>query len=134
MPQTSDSDAIRAANAGYYAALSARDMPAMERVWTCASDNILIAPPVKPRTHVGWVAIKRNWESYWPTFAEYSVTMEPTSVSVNGPVAWVHGVETSRRRTTSGETSGSSNFGINIFVHHEGRWLMVFHQSTAMPD
>ena len=45
---------VKAANNAYYKALSDRDMRAMEKVWTCATDNILIAPPTNPVTHVGW--------------------------------------------------------------------------------
>jgi ketosteroid isomerase-like protein len=84
---------LKAANAAYYKALSARDMRAMEKVWTCGSDNILIAPPTNPVTHVGWKAIKRNWEDYWPTFSRFSVSMTVTALSINGPVGWVHGIE-----------------------------------------
>jgi hypothetical protein len=47
----------------------------MEKIWTCAADNMLIAPPTNPRTHVGWAAIKRNWESYWPTFDKFKVSL-----------------------------------------------------------
>ena len=36
---------IKTSNDAYYKALSARDMRAMEKVWTCAADNMLIAPP-----------------------------------------------------------------------------------------
>ena len=39
---------IKASNDAYYKALSARDMRAMEKVWTCATDNMLIAPPANP--------------------------------------------------------------------------------------
>jgi NifU-like protein involved in Fe-S cluster formation len=53
---------IKASNDAYYKALSARDMRAMEKLWTCAADNMLIAPPANPRVYVGWSAIKRNWE------------------------------------------------------------------------
>jgi ketosteroid isomerase-like protein len=125
---------IEASNEAYYKALSGRDMPAMEKVWTCAADNILIAPPGNPRVHVGWSAIKRNWEAYWPRFASYRVTMRVNKVNVSGPVAWVHGIETSQRRTTSGEVSSSHNYGTNIFVQRNGRWLMVFHQAAAVPE
>ena len=55
---------IKASNDAYYKALSACDMRAMEKVWTCAADNMLIAPPANPRVYVGWSAIKRNWEAY----------------------------------------------------------------------
>jgi hypothetical protein len=47
---------VKAVNLAYYRALSARDLDAMEAVWTCAADNILIAPPVDPHSHVGWGA------------------------------------------------------------------------------
>jgi len=54
---------IKAGNDAYYKALSARDIRAMQKVWTCAADNILIAPPANPHVRVGWAAIKKNWEA-----------------------------------------------------------------------
>jgi len=45
---------IEASNEAYYKALSGRDMPAMEKVWTCAADNILIAPPGNPPHRTAW--------------------------------------------------------------------------------
>ena len=134
MSRQSDNKAVIAANLAYYRALSARDMRAMEQVWTRGADNILIAPPVNPVTHIGWQAITRNWEHYWSKFAEFSVSMQTSAINIVGPVAWVHGVEKSRRRTKTGETSSSTNFGTNIFVAQNDGWLMVFHQSVAMPD
>ncbi len=47
---------IKAANEAYYKALSTRDIRAMEKVWTCAADNMLIAPPSNPHVHIGWAA------------------------------------------------------------------------------
>jgi hypothetical protein len=114
--------------------LSARDMCATEKLWTCAPNNMLIAPPTNPVTHVGWDAIKRNWETYWPTFIQFSVSMVVASVNVNGPVAWVHGIETSRRRSKSGEVTSSRNHGTNIFVNHGGSWFLEFHQSALIPE
>jgi ketosteroid isomerase-like protein len=125
---------IKASNDAYYKALSARDMRAMEKIWTRAADNMLIAPPANPRVYVGWSAIKQNWEAYWPTYAEYRVTMRVNKVNVSEPVAWVHGIETSHRRTKSGEVSSSRNYGTNILVNRNNRWLMVFHQVVAIPE
>jgi ketosteroid isomerase-like protein len=129
----SDNEAVKTANTAYYRALSDRDMRAMERVWTRGADNILIAPPVNPVTHMGWAAITRNWEDYWSNFLEFSVSMEISAINIVGPVAWVHGVESSKRRTKTGQASSSTNFGTNIFVAQNHSWLMVFHQSVAMP-
>jgi hypothetical protein len=44
-----------------------------------------------------------------------------------------HGIETSRRRSKTGEVTSSRNFGTNIFVNSDGRWRMAFHQSTVIP-
>ena len=130
---SSETSKIMAINLAYYKALSARELRALDTVWTCTAKNILIAPPVNPHTHVGWAAIRRYWEGYFPTFDKFSVSMQVTAVNVNGPVAWVHGIETSRRRKKTGEVSSSRNYGINIFVNHGGRWLMAFHQSGVIP-
>src|SRR3974377_1580002 len=83
-------------------------------------------PKITARSNSNWSAIKRNWEAYWPRFAEYRVTMRVNKVNVSEPVAWVHGIETSHRRTKSGEVSNSHNHGTNIFVHRNDRWLLVF--------
>jgi len=132
MSHVSDKEAVKAANLAYYQALSTRDMRAIEQVWTRGTDNILIAPPANPVTHIGWPAITGNWERYWSRFVEFNVSMQTSAINILGPVAWVHGIETSRRRTKTGETSSSTNFGTNIFVAQNNGWLMVFHQSVAM--
>jgi ketosteroid isomerase-like protein len=129
---SSEASKVKAVNLAYYKALSARDLRAMEAVWTCGADNILIAPPANPHSNVGWAAIKRNWEAYWPTFDQFSVSMRVTKVNISGPVAWVHGVETSHRRETRGNVSSSRNYGTNIFVNRHGRWRMTFHQSAMI--
>ncbi len=129
-----ETEQVLAANLAYYQALSARDLRAMEKIWTCAPDNILIAPPVDPVTYVGWPAIRQNWERYWAQFDELRVAMASPVVNVNGPVAWVHGIETSRRRAKSGAVSKSSNYGTNIFVKHDSGWRMVFHQAALISD
>ena len=125
---------VKAVNLAYYKALSARDLRAMEAVWTCAANNILIAPPVNPHSHIGWAAIKRYWEAYWPTFDQFSVSMRVTKVNISGPVAWVHGIETSHRRKNTGEVSNSHNYGTNIFINRSGHWRMTFHQSAIIPE
>ena len=70
---------------------------------------------------------------YWPTFDQFSVSMKVNKINVSGPVAWVHGIEKTRRRKKTGEVSSSRNFGTNIFVNRNGHWLMVFHQAAEIP-
>jgi hypothetical protein len=53
---SSEASKVKAVNLAYYRALSARDLRAMDAVWTCGADNILIAPPANPHSNVGWAA------------------------------------------------------------------------------
>jgi ketosteroid isomerase-like protein len=127
-----DIDELLAANRAYYDALSARDIEAMSRVWTCTSEDINIAPPIRPVVHAGWDAVKTNYLTYWSTLSSLSVSMEESEVRFNGDTAWIHGVEVARRRLRDGGTEGSRNAGTSIFVRQDGRWRMTFHHTTAL--
>ncbi|HZD88771.1 MAG TPA: nuclear transport factor 2 family protein [Pseudolabrys sp.] len=125
--------AIQAANRAYYAALSSRDMRAMQMVWSRSVDDVNIAPPIAPVAHIGWPAVKANYESFWSTLDELTASMEQPTIKMEGNVAWVFGIEHATRRTKDGQVSGGPNFGTSIFVKRDERWLMVFHQSTLKP-
>ena len=130
----SEQDAVRAANQAYYSALSARDIKAMEQVWSRSADDVLVAPPIRPAAHVSWDKIKKQYETFWATLEELTVSMDESTVHMEGTVAWVYGTEQAKRRTKDGKVSGGPNFGTNIFVKRDGRWLMVFHQAALMPQ
>src|SRR3712207_6334919 len=76
--QPSDAEAVRAAASAFYAALNARDMRAMEAVWSRDADCFLITPSSRSPV-VGWETVRRRFEAAWRWFEEFSVT-------VNGPM------------------------------------------------
>lgn len=125
-------DGVLAVNRAYYDALSARDIDAMARLWTCMPEDINIAPPIRPVVHTGWDAIKENYLAYWKTLSELSVTMDDPEIRFNGDTAWLHGIEVARRRLRNGSTEGSHNAGTSIFVRRNGSWRMTFHHATAL--
>jgi ketosteroid isomerase-like protein len=131
--ETSDLDQVKAANEAYYTALSARDLSAMERVWAQSPRDVNVAPPVRPAAHTGWNTIKRNYQTFWATLDELTVTMAEPKIVIHGSVAWVYGIEQSKRKAKNGEVSGGPNFGTSIFIKESGRWLMVFHQAALIP-
>jgi len=131
---TSDIEAVKGANQSYYAALSARDIHAMEKVWSQSLDDVNVAPPVRPLANMGWATIKKNYETFWSTLDELTVSMENPAIKVEGNVAWVFGTEQAKRRTKDGQVSGGPNFGTSIFVKRDDHWLMVFHQAALMPQ
>jgi len=130
----SEIEKVKAANQAYYEALSARDIRAMEQVWSRTPDDTNVAPPTRPAAHIGWDAVRKNYLEFWGTLDELTVSMEQPTIRINGPVAWVFGIEKAQRRTKTGQTSGGPNFGTSIFVNQGGRWLMVFHQAALIPQ
>lgn len=133
LAQPGDVQEVKAANDAYYAALSGRSMPAMERVWARTERDVNIAPPIRPAAHTGWGAIRKNYETFWSTLDELTVSMEKPAIVVQGSVAWVYGIESSRRHEKNGPESGGPNFGTSIFVKEGSRWRMVFHQAALIP-
>jgi ketosteroid isomerase-like protein len=133
MNATTDLEKVNAANDAYYAALSARDIHAMEQVWSRSAEDVNIAPPVKPAAHVGWTLIRKNYEDFWGTLDRLAVSMEQPAITINGSVAWVYGIEQSARQAKNGRTSGGQNFGTSIFVKRGDAWQMVFHQASLIP-
>jgi ketosteroid isomerase-like protein len=129
----SDLDQVEAANQAYYSALSARDLSAMQRVWAQGSSDVNVAPPIKPVANTGWDTIKKNYETFWATLDELTVSMAEPHVVIHGSVAWVYGIEQSKRKAKNGQVSGGPNFGTSIFVKEKDRWLMVFHQAALIP-
>jgi ketosteroid isomerase-like protein len=132
--EQSDLDQVTAANQAYYAALSARDLSAMERVWARSSRDVNVAPPIKPVAHTGWDIIKQNYQTFWATLDELTVSMAEPRIVIQGAVAWVYGIEQSKRKAKNGQAGGGSNFGTSIFIKEGSRWLMVFHQAALIPD
>ena len=131
--QSSDLDEVKAVNQAYYIALSARDLAAMEQVWSRSKHVVNIAPPIRPVAHVGWEAVKKNYAGFWGTLDELTVSMAEPNIEIHGAVAWVYGIEQAKRRAKNGDTTGGRNFGTSIFVKEGTRWFMVFHQAALIP-
>jgi ketosteroid isomerase-like protein len=134
MSEISDLDQVKAANLAYYAALSARDLSAMELVWARSPRDVNVAPPIRPAAHTGWDTIKKNYQTFWGTLDELSVAMSEPHIEIHGTVAWVYGIEQAKRKAKNSEASGGLNFGTSIFIKEAGRWHMVFHQAALMPN
>jgi ketosteroid isomerase-like protein len=134
LAQSAGMEQVKAANQSYYAALSALDMTAMEKVWSRGPDDTNIAPPTRPVVSHGWDAVKKAYQGFWGTLDKITVAMEQPTINIHGSVAWVYGIEKAQRKLKNGQDQTGSNFGTSIFVNEAGQWLMVFHQAAAIPQ
>ena len=131
--QAPEAEAIRAANAAFYAALSARDLGALERVWV-RDGQVFNIFGASRTPMVGWSAVRGGYEDLFGRFPELSVTMPEPLVAQNGDSALVVGVETLRARLANGEAANLLLPTTNAFIRRDGRWLMVHHHSSRPPQ
>ena len=131
--KASEMDAVKAANQAFYTALSARDIGAMQKLWSSDADIQNIGPRSKT-IDVGWNAMKKGFEAVFDNFPELKVSMEQPRIKINGSTAWVSGIEKAQRKNKAGEAGTGTNLGTSIFVKQSGRWLMVYHHASAVPE
>ena len=129
--QSSDMEAVKAANQAFYAALSARDIGAMEKVWSKNADVRQVGPRSKT-FDIGWPAVKQNFERVFDFFTQLSVEEENPEIKIYGSIALVSGVEKAQRKTKTGESQTAASFGTNIFEKQNGRWLMIYHHFSPV--
>ena len=128
-----DIEAVKAVNAAFYAALSARDVKKMEAVWANKPYVVNMGPRLKTFA-VGYEEAVAKW---WPTafefFQELNVTMTTAQVQANGKVAWVVGNESATGVTKNGPVKFTT-FVTNVFEKDGDRWLMVSHHAQPIPQ
>ena len=129
----SEVDAVKTANDAFYAALSKRDVSAIQKVWSSDADIQNIGPRSKV-ADVGWDAHKVSYERTFDAFPELKVSMPEPRIKINGSTAWVSGIEHAERKTKKGEMSKGTNLGTSIFVKQSGKWRMVHHHASAIPQ
>jgi ketosteroid isomerase-like protein len=133
--QASDIAAVKAANQAFYAALSARDVGAMQKVWSSDADIENIGPSDKA-AGLGWEGVKKSYEGTFAMFPEIkaAMEMEQPRIKINGSPAWVSGVERAQLKNKAGEAINVSNLATSIFEKKHGGWLMVYHHASRMPQ
>lgn len=131
--QKSDIEAVTAVNLAFDTALSARDINAMERVWA-AEPYVMAVHPASKALIVGWDAVRKSWEATFDRFAEISVSMKEPQTHVAQNVAWVVGMESVQGKSKNGDAVSFMAFTTNMYEKRDGRWLMVLHTTSRVPQ
>jgi ketosteroid isomerase-like protein len=133
--QPADIDAVKAANAAFYTALSARDAKAMEGLWANKPYVINIGP-VSKSIAVGYedAVTKYYGNNFNNVFSAVSASMVSTAqLQTDGKLAWVVGTENAKLTFKTGEVREFVTFTTNVFEKDGDRWLMVSHQAGIVP-
>jgi len=135
---TSTVEAVRAANAAFYAAFEARDLDAMAEVWE-RTERASVTHPGWPRLS-GWGKVAGSWDAIFrhTPFIQFVLTDE--RVDVVGDTAWVtldENILQAADATDDGDNgdvplSGARVAATNVFVHDGNRWSMVIHHGSPV--
>jgi ketosteroid isomerase-like protein len=137
-----DAEAVRAANAAFYAALERCDLDAMSDVWEL-SDRVTVTHPGWP-TIRGWGKVAASWSAIFRNTGYIQFVLTDEEVNIEGDTAWVTLDENiiqsvDDEAVPEGELSplaGARATAINVFVRVAAgpgpRWAMVAHHSAPV--
>ena len=132
-PAQAGAEAVMAANAAFDAALSRRDIDALDGMWLHAPHVVAIHPAGRTPL-VGWDAVRRSWVETCERFSELSVTLADPKAHIAGDTAWVVGIEAVRGKRKDGADVSFPALTTNVYERHGGKWLMVLHHASRVPQ
>ena len=129
--QTPDVERVNAASQVFLAAIAARDIRAMDKVWA-HEPYVTFMGPLSTTIVVGWDGVRKAWEMRFSQFDRVTISLVESHVHANARIAWTVGIEKVELLRKNGDTLNFDAFVTNVFENRDGRWLMVFHQATPM--
>ena len=129
--QASGVERVNAASQDFIAAISARDIGAMDKLWAHEPYAIFIGP-LSTSVVVGWDGVRKAWEMRFGQFDRVTISLAESHVHAAGKVAWAVGIEKVRLLRKDGQTLSFDAFVTNVLENRDGRWLVVSHHATPM--
>jgi hypothetical protein len=115
-----DEDALLAANAAYYRAFAARDLPAMEAIW--AQEGVTCVHPGWPAL-IGRTPVLASYRDIFRNPSQETVTARDEKTLIEGESARVFCVE---------EVGGGLLLATNWFRVVGDVWRLVHHQASPL--
>ncbi len=128
MPETQK---VLSANQSFYQAFNRQDIDLMVKAWAQREDIICL--------HPGWSAliglddIIESWEGIFEAGEGLEIELSDVKVEVSGEMAWVRCRENLFSLSLSG-VHASRVFATNLFRKIDGRWRMVLHHASSLPQ
>jgi ketosteroid isomerase-like protein len=130
-PDTPDIERLKAANQVFIAAIAARDIHAMDKVWAHESYATFIGP-LSTTVTAGWEGVRKAWQMRFSQFDQVTISLTESHVHTNGKAAWTIGIENVQLLRRNGDTLNFDAFVTNVFENQDGRWLVVSHHATPI--
>ncbi len=129
-PRT-DEEEVLDANRAFYLALESLDLAKMTAVWL-HEDWVECLHPGWDLLE-GWEEVQQSWASIFRSTKRMRVTISRPLIRVLGETAWVSCLENVTSTYEGGFTTAVIET-TNIFLRRDGRWFIVHHHTTPLPD
>ncbi len=120
-------DAVRAANARFYAAFESLDLAAMDPVWA-HGEHVACIHPGWPRLS-GWKAVRESWDAIFQSAVEMRFTITDVQVEVREGLAWVVCTENILSEARGG-LAVTAILATNVFERRGEEWLLIHHHAS----
>jgi ketosteroid isomerase-like protein len=129
--QSGDPERIAAASQQFVAAIGARDINAMDKVWAHESYASFIGP-LSTTVVVGWDGVRQAWQMRFGQFDRVTISADKPHIRINGQAAWAVGMERVELLRKDGKTMRFEAFVTNVFENKGGQWLLAAHHATPV--
>jgi len=123
--------AILSANDAFEKAWSARDITAIEQLWS-HQPYVFVVHPSSKVPEIGWDSVRSSFATQMGRYSEFVVSMTGAQVHVNGDTAVVVGLESFAGKRVNGDAVEGKAIGTRGYERKDGQWLVVFHQATPI--
>ncbi len=110
------SRAIKAVMETFERALSTRDIGMLDQIWA-HEPYVMVVSPRDKSFSIGWDAVRSHWAEVFEFWSYLNVSLETEPhIRIREGMAWASSVMT------------------DVFENREGRWYMVAHHASRMPE
>jgi len=124
---SADRKAVAEANARFYRAFEALDLPAMDAVWAHGEDVKCVHPGWPLLT--GWPAVRESWRAIFENTEEMRFTIADVRVEIHGVLGWVTCTE-NILSDVRGRVAVTAILATNLFTRVDDAWLLVHHHAS----
>jgi ketosteroid isomerase-like protein len=124
---SADRQAVAEANARFYRAFEALDLPAMDAVWAHGEDVKCVHPGWPLLT--GWPAVRESWRAIFENTEEMRFTIADVRVEIHGILGWVTCTE-NILSDVRGRVAVTAILATNLFTRVDDAWLLVHHHAS----
>ena len=133
-PQSSDEAQIRALEDSFAAAVRAKDVDAIMKVYV-PDDSLFVFDVTPPRQYVGAAAYRKDWEDLLNDI-EGPIKFEITdlAVTVDGNIGYSHSVQTMSGKNKRGDVVDLTVRVTDAYRKIDGHWLVTMEHVSVPVD